>query len=59
MYLQCKLIELIQFAAQRTVDFLSLIFVDFLFVFFHIYICIFFFFIVPVVPSLLEMTMFI
>lgn len=43
MYLQCKLIELIQFAAQRTVDFLSLIFVDFLFVFFHIYICIFFF----------------
>lgn len=49
MYLQCKLIELIQFAAQRSVDFLSLIFVVFICVFSYTYtyisyICIFYFF---------------
>lgn len=49
MYLQCKLIELIQFAAQRSVDFLSLIFVVFICIFSYTYtyisyICIFYFF---------------
>lgn len=64
MYLQCKLIELIQFAAQRSVDFRSLIFVVFICIFLYtytyiVYMYILFLLCLPVVPSLLEMTMFI